>query len=420
MHEAPPVLIAGGGIGGLALALALARLGHPSHVLERHEAPTTAGAGIQLGPNAVQALRWLGVADALEPSVGLPAAIEVRAGASGRHLAKLPLGPWVAARHGAPYWVAHRGDLHGALAAAASRDPRIAIDHATDVTEVTETAGRVSVRDTAGRTFTAPILIGADGLWSTVRQSVQPGSVPRPAGATAMRTVIPAEAGGGLRTGAVGVWLSPVAHVVHYPVRAGREVAVVVIARSDSTPQDRATPRSIWDAEASLPRLQATLAPFHALLRNVLLPDLATANSMARVERASANGAPGVPRWPWREWTLHTLPPLRTWRRGRMALIGDAAHPMLPYLAQGGALALEDAVVMGHCLHATDDPAAALARFESLRTQRAARVQSASRRQGGIYHLPPPLSWARDAVLGAAPGTRLMAGYDWLYGWRLP
>ncbi|HEX5958750.1 MAG TPA: FAD-dependent monooxygenase, partial [Hyphomicrobiaceae bacterium] len=260
----------------------------------------------------------------------------------------------------------------------------------------------------------------ADGLWSTVRQSVKPGSVPRPAGATAMRSVIPAEAAGGLGTGVVGVWLSPVAHVVHYPVRAGRDVAVVVIARSDSTQHDRAAPRSVWDAQASLPRLQATLAPFHASLRNVLLPELVPANSPPRVPRATTNGAARITPWRWREWTLHTLPPLRTWRRGRVALIGDAAHPMLPYLAQGGALALEDAVVMGHCLHETDDPVAALARFDSLRAQRAARVQAASRRQGGIYHLSPPLSWARDAVLAAAPGNRLMVAYDWLYAWRPP
>ncbi|MFZ1104288.1 MAG: FAD-dependent monooxygenase [Hyphomicrobiaceae bacterium] len=396
MSDPLPVLIAGGGIGGLALALALAYHGRRSRVLERQETPATAGAGIQLGPNGVRALRWLGVADALQPQVGEPEAIVVRAGASGRHLARLPLGRWIAERHGAPYWVMHRGDLYGALAAAAAAHPLVDIHTGFEATAVEAEAGQVAVRDATGRSFTAPVLIGADGLWSAVRQALLPGSVPRPAGAIAMRTVAPAGALEGLDPASIGLWLSPAVHVVHYPVRQGREIAVVVIAREADARHGRG-----WNAQVDQGRLHRRLAPFHPSLTAALAP------------------AAADPRH-WRQWTLYTLPPLPAWTHGRVVLLGDAAHPMLPYLAQGGALALEDAIVLAGCIHAAADPEAALVRFEALRAARAGQVQAASLRQGRIYHLPPPLSWARDAVLALAPGSRLMAGYDWLYAWRPP
>jgi salicylate hydroxylase len=393
-----PILIAGGGIGGLALALALARCGLRSIVLERQDRPTAAGAGIQLGPNGVRVLEALGVADALHPCVGEPEAIAVRAGSSGQRLARLPLGRWIATRHGAPYWVAHRGDLHGVLLAAAAGDPLIEVRTGFEVASVAQTTAQVTAADADGRRLAGPVLVGADGLWSAVRAALTPGSAPRAAGATAARTVIPADKAGPLAAPDVGVWLTPEAHVVHYPVRRGSEVALVVIARE---PQAGARAGRGWDAPADAAALSRRLAPFHPSLKAVLLPE-------------AARG------WPWREWTLYRLPPLPAWVQGRVVLLGDAAHPMLPYLAQGGAVALEDAVVLADCLAFAADPAAALARFQGLRAARARRIQAASLRQGRIYHLAPPFSWARDAALALTPGPFLMAGYDWLYGWHPP
>jgi salicylate hydroxylase len=395
MDSEAPILIAGGGIGGLALALALARRGRRSTVLERQETSSAAGAGIQLGPNAVRALQSLGVAGALQRWVGTPEAIEVHAGASGRRLARLPLGSWIAARHGAPYWVAHRRDLHGVLAAAAGTDPLIEIRTGFEAASVAQTPAEVVVTGKASDRLSASLLVGADGLWSAVRPSVIPDCMPRPAGATATRTVIRSAHAGPLAEPAVGLWLSAEAHVVHYPVRGGSEIAVVVIAREPGARAGRG-----WDSHADAERLQRRLAPFHASLREVLTPPTAA--------------------WPWREWTLHTLAPLPTWVGGRIVLLGDAAHPMLPYLAQGGAVALEDAVTLAHCLATAADPVAALGRFETLRAARARRVQAASLRQGRIYHLVPPLSWVRDTALALTPGPWLMAGYDWLYAWRPP
>jgi salicylate hydroxylase len=383
-----PILIAGAGIGGLALALALARRGRASIVLERREAFDPVGAGIQIGPNGVRVLERLGLGEALHPLVGEPAVIEVIAGRSGQTLARLPLGGWIAERHGAPYWVAHRGDLHGTLLAATDAEPAIAIHSGFELASFAATEGEARATSRGEVTVAGPALVGADGLWSSVRRVLHPSLAPQFTGATATRTVIPAEEAGALAIDAVGLWLSPEAHVVHYPVRGGSEIAVVVIAREDWQGTG-------WDEAADRTALPARLAGFHASLMKALAP---------------------VPEW--RKWALYRLPPLPRWSAGRVTLIGDAAHPMLPYLAQGGVLALEDAAVLADCLAAHADERAAFAAFETLRRKRATRVQGVSARQGRIYHLPPPLSLARDAVLRATPGAWLMAGFDWMYGWR--
>lgn len=388
MSAREPILIAGCGIGGLALALALAQRDCASIVLERQHEFAAVGAGIQIGPNGMRALQALGVADALRPFAGVPEAIVVHVGSSGRVLTRLPLGDWIAGRHGAPYWVAHRGDLHGVLLEAAAADPRIALRTSFDVASISESDAGVTATDRGGATVTGCALIGADGLWSTVRDSL--GGMPSPkfAGATATRTVIPAGAAGRLALPAVGLWLNPHAHVVHYPLRGGSEIAVVVIA--NETWQS-----SAWNEEADATTLRAHLAPFDAGLTGVL-------------ERVTS----------WRKWALYTLPALPVWTRGRVGLLGDAAHPMLPYLAQGGALAMEDALVLADCLSDTDDITGGLARYANLRRHRARRVQAASVRQGRIYRLSPPLSQARDAVFRSVSPALLMARLDWLYGWH--
>jgi salicylate hydroxylase len=385
-----PILIAGGGIGGLALGLALAKRDQPSVVLERQQDFAPLGAGIQIGPNGMRVLQALGIAEALRPYAGVPEAIVVHAGSSGRLLTQLPLGNWIANRHGAPYWVAHRGDLHRALLNAVTTDSRITVRTSFDVASIAQTGASVTATDRSGATATGRALVGADGLWSAVRQSLPGMPAPAFAGATATRTVISAAQAGRLALPVVGLWLNPQAHVVHYPVRGGSEIAVVVIAREAWQGRE-------WDAEADAATLLAHLSSFHPSLTSVLR---------------------GVSSW--RKWALYTLPRLPAWTSGRVALLGDAAHPMLPYLAQGGALAMEDALVLADCVSASEDIPGALHTYSSLRRDRAHRVQAASVRQGRIYRLAPPFSHARDAVFRLAPAARLMARLDWLYDWRPP
>ena len=389
MPEPAPILIAGGGIGGLALALALAKSGRRSTVLEQRESFGAAGAGIQIGPNGVRVLQRLGLAEALRPAVGVPDALAVHHGRTGRALAVLPLGRWIADRHGAPYWVVHRGDLHAVLTEAASAEPRITLRAGFNLASVAQHGEVVKAQGVDGDVATGAALVGADGLWSSVRRAIRPEHVPQSVGATASRTVIPVAAAGRLAVPVVGLWLGPDVNVVHYPVRGGAEIAVVVIASGSWQGKE-------WDAEADQAALIARLAGFHSSLAE----PLAMAPS-------------------WRKWGLYRLPPLPAWSAGRVVLIGDAAHPMLPHLAQGGVLALEDALVLADCLAAhASDVAQAFLVFEAKRRRRADRVQAMSRLNGRIYHLRPPMAWARDGALRLLPGPWLMARYDWLYGWR--
>src|SRR5439155_16350196 len=187
----------------------------------------------------------------------------VHDGHTGRILATLPLGAWIAARHGAPYWVAHRGDLHGALLAAAAAEPRIALRPGFALASLAQTEEGVQATSSGGETVAGRALVGADGLWSSVRQAVCPSLLPQFVGATATRTVIPAAEAGRLAAPVVGLWLTPGVHVVHYPVRGGAEIAVVVIAREDWQGRD-------WEAEADRTLLLAQIGGFHASLTEVL------------------------------------------------------------------------------------------------------------------------------------------------------
>jgi salicylate hydroxylase len=385
-----PVLIAGGGIGGLATALALAQRGIPSHVLERRAAFNEEGAGIQLGPNATRILRRLGVADALRPHVGIPEAITVRDGTSGRLLASLPLGRWIAMRYGAPYWVASRSDLHAALVEAVRADPLIALSMGYNVAEVAMDAEQVAVANVFGQAWTGKALIAADGMWSTIRERCFPATEPRFIGKSAARTVLGLhEAPPEFHKPETGLWLFPDAHVVHYPVAAGADLAIVVIADDEHDDDD-------WSA------------PVHPAWVQQRLPECPESLSDLIGQAQS-----------WRRWALHTLPPQRHWTRGLAALLGDAAHPILPFLAQGGAMALEDAVVLADAMYVSGgEVSGAFKAYETRRRSRVARVADASQKNGRAYHHAGTLASLRNLVLRTVPAQRLIARYDWLYGWR--
>lgn len=390
MTEERPILIAGAGIGGLSLAIALARHGIASRVLERRRELAEAGAGIQLGPNAVGVLSRLGVADRLEPAVGTPECLRVFDGTSGALLSELPLGAWIAERQGSPYWVAHRADLHAALLDTARSLPVVELNFGCGLQSFAQHGGTVQVRTDDGCAYQGAALVGADGLWSTVRRQLWPEAELTYSGKTASRAVIErARVAAPFSDPATGVWLAPGGHVVHYPVRGGSQVAIVAIL-------EEGWPGEGWglavDRESLLGRLRTFPAPLLEFLR-------------------AADD--------WRRWPLYDPDPLARWSRGRITLIGDAAHPVLPFLAQGGALAIEDAETLAAALQIwRSEPALAIDRYERARRPRALRMQAASRRNGRIYHMPRPASLTRDLVLRVMPGHRTMALYDWIYGWK--
>ncbi len=385
-------VIAGGGIGGLATAIALARQGIDVRVCERRSEFPEEGAGIQIGPNAARILEDLGVAPFLAGKVAQPEALLVHDGASGRELARLPLGTWIAARHSGRYWTAHRHDLHLALRTRAQNDPRITLSRDTEIVSYANEADSISAIGAKGEVLRASLLVAADGLWSTLRREISGSSrTLNPVGKTAFRSVTEARnLPPDLAAGAVHIWLSPGAHAVHYPVNDGRDIALVVIA-------DNSASTDGWDSPAPVDVVKTKIKSFAPSLR-------------ALVESTGQ----------WRQWSLYRLAPLARWTAGRAVLSGDAAHPMLPFLAQGAAMALEDAVTLAANIAASQNNLdRALRDYEQGRRPRVAKVVEASERNGRIYHMRGPAALARNAAMKLRSPEGVMAGFDWLYGWKL-
>lgn len=393
MDRSRTILIAGAGVGGLTAALALARSGQQVVVLEAAQQLTDAGAGIQLAPNAMRVLASLGLADDLQSRAVAPAAIRILHGRSGREIVRIPLGADAERRYGAPYWVMHRADLQRALLAALERLETVTLrlgatvvdhaPHADGVTVAAKTPSGVLVQEHGAA------LIGADGLWSQVRRNLGHNE-PRFRRRLALRTTVPAQAvAAAWREPMTNLWLGRNAHLVHYPVRGGAAVNMVAIISHPAEVHG-------WDAPADHPTALRSFRRWCAPARELL---------------------DGVAQW--QTWSLYDLVPFRPWSRGPVTLIGDAAHPMLPFLAQGGAMAVEDAGVLAHCVaRSPDDLAAGFHAYEDRRYARTARVAAAAARNGAIYHLPAPLSSARNAVMRGLGGERLRARYDWLYDWH--
>jgi salicylate hydroxylase len=389
------VIVAGAGIGGLTAALALAQRGFRVSLIEQAETLEETGAGIQLSPNATRILLALGLGDRLKADSVAPDAVEVHS-ASGRRLATIPLGANAERRYGAPYWLIHRADLQAALLEAVRGHPDITLHLGTRVEDFVVHGNGVSVacrRGPEAADQQGIALIAADGLWSGLRRRLGHDVQPRFQHRTAWRALLPAEhVAPEFRSPRVHLWLGRNAHLVHYPVRGGALLNVVAIVR------DRAA-KPGWSEPGSRAELIAHFAraPWGD-------------DACALIARPAD----------WQKWALFDLPPLRRAPDGPVTLIGDAAHPMLPFLAQGAAMAIEDAAVLADHLGATpDDPSAAMRRTESIRRARTARVQRASRRNSRRYHLGGPAAWARDIYLGVVGGNMLLRGYDWLYDWRV-
>ena len=391
------ILIAGAGIGGMTAALALAREGFDVSLFDRTERLEEAGAGIQLSPNATRLLIGLGLAPQLKAGVVEPAAIRLRSGPAGRELAVMPVDAGTPdGRYGSPYWVIHRSDLHRALAEAVAQAPNItlALGAALKDFSIDDTGVRATVchRRADENAHHGALLVGADGLWSRLRTLLTCGTAPRFAGRGAFRAVVPAaQVLPRHREPIIDVWLGPGGHVVHYPIRAGAAVNIVAVC------SDR------WQSAAwtTFAEREAVLARFPAAKWAPMLRDL-----LAVPER-------------WHKWALYDRPPLASWGRGPVTLLGDAAHPMLPFLAQGAAMAIEDAAVLvGELVRSPQDRLAALRAYEAVRRPRTARVQAAARRNDFHYHLRGPAALARDAALRTLGGRRLFARYDWIYRWQ--
>jgi salicylate hydroxylase len=385
-----PVAIVGAGIGGLTAALALSRRGRPTVVLERRTALDESGAGLQLSPNASRVLLDLGLGPALRRVATEPPCVVIRRAASGADIGVVALGASLRERFGAPYWVVARADLHHILldAVRGRPDVRLLVGHVVASVADGAAAAMLTIDKAGGReTLEADAAVGADGLWSEMRRALGDGRAPSYRGAVAWRATmsrndVPSELSGD----ETGLWLGRGSHVVHYPIAGGQVVNVVAI-------HGRPKPVEGWSAPGDPSELLAAFGPLAPPLRHLL-------------------EAPEA----WRLWSLHDLP-VKVMAKGRTALLGDAAHPVLPTLAQGAALAIEDAACLSRALSDGASVAPALARYAASRLRRVQKVQREARRNRSVYHLPWPASLARDLVIRRLGPERMSGRYTWLYGW---
>lgn len=383
--QASDILVAGGGIGGLAAALALSRQGADVQLIEQSAAFSEVGAGIQIGPNVTRILRDWGLEAEVHRVASFPHALVACEARSGHELGRLPLGERAERLYGAPYACIHRADLHQILLQAVqARGVPLQLNQR--LVRVQLEGAQAKTHTEQGQVLQPALLVGADGLWSRSRQALCLTDAPRFSGHLAYRGLIPLPAP--VAQPQVTVWMGPRLHIVHYPVQAGRALNVVAIVHGalPSNPQD-------WDHAAHAAHLLQALGPI--------------CHSLQQTLQAVPN---------WRLWALNDRPPLTSaaqMGQGTVALLGDAAHPMRPYLAQGAGMAIEDAQVLAQCWSGAGTVAQRVQRYAEQRWSRNARVQAGAIRNGRIFHAHGPVSWGRNLAMGVL-GAKVM-DVPWLY-----
>lgn len=389
MAGSEKVLIVGGGIGGLAAALALSRLGVASTLLEQSATIGEIGAGIQLGPNAFAAMDALGAGANARARAVFTERLVLMDAVDGSEVAAFPVGAAFRARFGNPYAVIHRADIHEAIRDAAASSDLIEFVTSARVEAVALEGDGVRARLASGEEYRAGALIGCDGVKSVVRETLI-GDAARVSGHVVYRAVVSKEdMPADLRWNAPAVWAGPNCHLVHYPLRGGSQYNIVVTFHSREA--------ETWGVRDG--SKEEVLSYFSGILeRPRRLLD--TPKS-------------------WKRWSTADREPSEHWGEGRATLLGDAAHPMLQYLAQGACMALEDAVTLGAALKAADlDFAAAFRRYEAARIPRTARVVLSAREMGRIYHAKGVERLVRNELWRDRPLERYYDALEWLYGWR--
>jgi 3-hydroxybenzoate 6-monooxygenase len=389
MSAASPVLIAGAGIGGLTTALGLARNGFDVVVFERASALGEIGAGIQLGPNAFHAFDWLGVGDAARAMAVYVDRLRLMDAMTAQEICSIDLGEPFRARFGNPYAVVHRADLHRVFQRACLENPRITIRTGAAVEGYAQDDASVTVQLAGDETVTGRLLVGADGLRSKVRQQVVGDGAPLVSGHSTYRSVIPTEEmPEDLRWNAATCWAGPKCHIVHYPLSGWKVFNMVVTCHNDA-------PAPVTGLPVTEQQVMAGFDHVHPMARDII-----------------RHGHD------WKLWVLCDRDPVENWVDGRVALLGDAAHPTLQYMAQGACMAMEDGVCLAHELAATPhDQPAALERYRRQRVLRTARIQLQSRAMGEhVLHPTGAHAALRNAIMSAKSNAEWYDSLAWLYG----
>ena len=383
-----PILVVGGGIGGLVTAYALALKGFPVRVLEQAPEFKELGAGIQLGPNIFRVLDKIGLKDAILADAWVPNGMEMRNALTGSRVTRVDLGKAAQERFQQPYAVTHRTDIHGACLQACRGHNLVTLENNRTVDAVRDDGASVAVILNSGEEIKGSAVIGCDGLWSKVRETIVGDGPPRVSGHIAYRAVLKREdVPEDLWSPDIILWAGPRTHFVHYPLRRGELYNLVAVFHSDHYEEG-------WNLEGDTSLL---MEHFKGERPEVL-------RLLEKIET-------------WRYWVLCDREPIKEWTKGRITLLGDAAHPMLQYLAQGACMATEDAVCLAEKVaEQPDDLPAAFHAYQQQRYLRTGRVQIMSRVYGEFYHARGVAAELRDMALGSRTPKESFDAIEWLYG----
>jgi len=387
MRSSSSVLVAGGGIGGLAAAFVLARQGMPVTVLEQSSAFGEIGAGIQLGPNIFRMFEYLGLTEAVNRVAYFPPGLGMNDVRTGEKVVRVPLGDTARAAYGFPYGVIYRADLHDVFLQACKALPNITLRTSAKVDGFQQDASGVRVTLAGGEVVEGAALIGADGLWSRVREAIVGDGKPRVSGHIAYRAVLKREdVPAHLWSDDVLLWGGEKTHLVHYPLRRGELFNLVAVFHSNKYDEG-------WNTFGDTAELTERFAQAVPQVRELL----------GKIET-------------WKMWVLCDREPVKDWSRGRVTLLGDAAHPMLQYLAQGAGQAIEDSVVLGEALrHTGGDFERAFRLYQQERYLRTGRVQLTARFYGDIYHASGVTRELRNRMFQGGQESAGFAGLKWMY-----
>ncbi|MFV5628959.1 3-hydroxybenzoate 6-monooxygenase [Acinetobacter oleivorans] len=385
-----PILIAGGGIGGFAAALALAKQGFKVQVFEQAPEIGEIGAGIQLGPNAFHAFDALGIGEIARSKAVYTDYMVMHDAIDEYQVGKIPTDEKFRERFGNPYAVIHRADIHGSLVEGAKQYGNLEIITNCHIQKVDQDDAGVTITDQNGKQYHGQALIGADGVKSVVRDTYV-GDPALVTGHVVYRAVVPeSEFPGDLKWNAASIWVGPNCHLVHYPLRGGKEYNVVVTFHSREQEQWGVTDGS----------KEEVLSYFQGICPK--------ARQLIELPKS------------WRRWATADREPIETWTFGRVTLLGDAAHPTTQYMAQGACMAMEDAVTLGEALRVTDhDILKAFDIYQKARVARTARIVLSSREMGKIYHAKGVQRLVRNDLWRGRSTERFYDAMEWLYGWNV-
>ena len=388
--QAQPILIAGGGIGGFAAALALAKRGFKVQVLEQAPEIGEIGAGIQLGPNAFNAFDALGIGDRARARAVYTDYMVMHDALDEYRVGRIETGDGFRKRFGNPYAVIHRADIHSSLVEGAQENGDIEIITSCRITDVAQDENGVTVTDQNGQTYAGQALIGADGVKSVVREKYV-GDLALVTGHVVYRAVVPkAEFPEDLQWNAASIWVGPNCHLVHYPLRGGEEYNVVVTFHSREQEE--------WGVKDG--SKEEVLSYFQNVCPK--------ARQLIELPKS------------WKRWATADRDPIDQWTYGRMTLLGDAAHPTTQYMAQGACMAMEDAVTLGEALRISDNNITqAFAIYQQARVSRTARIVLSSREMGKLYHAQGVQRLVRNDLWRDRPSERFYDAMEWLYNWNV-